>query len=265
MNRTYPSVMTLTSPLAHTERSVGIDAKFRRLTMHLDGAMRKVPVLSGNAIRGLLRRASMATVLERCGVARGSLSPTWVYLLSAGGTLGAGETRKAFDPAAVRALRELLVPLAAFGGSVQGGILPGELEVDMAVPITIETQRLVGADDTTMRLGELLEEIPYARKDDLVDRDAGAQGAQMRYSVECLRPGVRLAHGLSFRTADVLVRGCVWDAVARVAEQRLGGKGATGHGAFRWTWTPDVDQVAAYHAHVDTHAEALRERLSRPL
>src|SRR5690606_30413153 len=99
----------------------------------------------------------------------------------------------------------------------------------------------------------------YSRRDDLEEREE--KGAQMRYSVECLRPGVRLAHGLTFRTPDPVLRGCVWQAVARVATQRLGGMGAKGHGAFTWTWEPNADEVSAYVAHVETTRDAIREAL----
>lgn len=257
----FPSVMTIVSPLAHTERSVGIDAKFRRIGYEIDGEVRRVPVVSGNAIRGLLRRAASQDLLERVGVERGSLSPAWVYLLMSGGTLSAGETRKVFDPAYVRDVKRLIPPFGLFGGSMLGAILPGSVDVDMAVPITVETAAFVGANgDATMRLGELLEEIPYSRRDDLDEREE--KGAQMRYSVECLRPGVRLAHGLRLRTTDPILRGCLWRAVERVAEQRMGGLGAKGHGRFTWTWQPDRAAIAAYADHIETCREGIRAILA---
>jgi CRISPR type IV-associated protein Csf2 len=111
-----------------------------------------------------------------------------------------------------------------------------------------------------MRLGELLEEIPYSRRDDLDEREE--KGAQMRYSVECLRPGVRLTHGLRLRTTDPILRGCLWCAVQRVSEQRMGGLGAKGHGRFSWTWHPDAAAIETYVAHVETCREGIRAILA---
>jgi hypothetical protein len=261
----YPSVMTILSPLAHSERTVGIDAKFRRLGMQIGGRIERVPVLSGNSIRGLLRRASGRDLLARVGVERGTIAPAWIYLLASGGTLSKGETRKVFDPAYVRELRRLIPPFGLFGGSLQGSILPGSIDVDMAVPIVSETAAYTGAQDATMRLADLLEEIPYTRRDDLEDRDARKADesvVQMRYSVECLRPGSRLAHGLRFRTTDPVLRGCLWRAVAIVAESRMGGMGGRGHGRFSWTWEPEGDEIAAYVKHVEEHSARIRDLIS---
>jgi hypothetical protein len=257
----YPSVMTLLSPLAHSERTVGIDSKFRRVGMVVSGGVEMVPVLSGNAIRGLLRRASGRDLLERVGVERGTLAPAWIYLLSSGGTLSKGETRKAFDPSYVRELRRLIPPLGLFGGSLQGGILPGSVDVDMALPIVSETEPYTG-HAATMRLSELLEEIPYSRRDDLEEREASDESkVQMRYSVECLRAGVTLAHGLVLRTQDPVLRGCLWRSIERVSASRMGGKGATGHGRFMWTWEPQQEAIDAYAKHVEEHAQRIRDLL----
>lgn len=263
--RDYPSIMTVLSPLAHSERTVGIDAKFRRIGMEIGGEIARVPVVSGNAIRGLLRRAAGRDLLARVEVERGTLAPAWIYLLSSGGTLSKGETRKVFDPAYVRDLRRMIPPLGLFGGSLQGAILPGSLDVDMALPIVAETAAFTGAADATMRLADLLEEIPYSRRDDLEDREARGENTsavQMRYSVECLRPGVRLAHGLVLRTTDAVLRGCLWRAVELVAQARMGGKGGTGHGRFAWTWEPAPEEIAAYAAHVETHRDRIRDHLA---
>ena len=73
-------------------------------------------------------------------------------------------------------------------------------------------------------------------------------------------PGV--LSGLRLRTTDPILRGCLWRAVERVAEQRMGGLGAKGHGRFTWTWQPDRAAIAAYADHIETCREGIRAILA---
>jgi hypothetical protein len=249
----YQSVMTLISPVAHTEVSLGTDAKFRRLRFLVDGRPIDIPVISGNSIRGLLRRAAARTVLEVLGVTREALNVDAFDLLFAGGALekGAGI---AYPIDELRQARNALPPLATFGGSTHGHILAGQVDVDMAIPIARETELWTGiqADES---LWDMMQEIPYAHRDDRDDREERSR-TQMRYTVECLIPGVRLAHGATLRSDSIHVAGCFWDAVERVAaENRIGGKGATGHGRFEWTWRAPDGLVEAYREHLSGIAD----------
>lgn len=252
--RDLPSVMTLLSPLVHSELSLGTDAKLRRLRWIIDGRPVEVPVVSGNSIRGLLRRASARTVIEECGIGPQQLSVAAFDLLHSGGALEPGKGAGIDHPVdSLRRVRALLPPLGLFGGSVGSHVLPGLVDVDMALPIVRELEPWTG-ESSEISLWDCVQEIPYSRHDDRSDRDEQSR-VQMRYSVEALVAGLRLRHGARLHTDDDVTVGCFWDAVSRVARERsVGGRGAIGHGRFTWTWQPDEPRIAAYRQHLRDHA-----------
>lgn len=254
-----PSTMEVLSPLTHTEVSLGTDAKFRRLKfIGPDGRPFHVPVVSGNSIRGLLRRCAARTIIDVCGIEPRSLSVTAFDLLHSGGGIAAGSTSGvAFPVDELRQARATLPPLALFGGAVHGHILQGQVMVDMAVPICQETAPWTG-EESGVSLWDLVQEIPYTHRDDRDDRDEKSN-VQMRYSVECLVPGTRLRHGAHLTTDDEVAVGCWWDAVARLAgERRVGGMGAVGHGAFSWTWQAPDGAVDRYRGFLADNQDQIR-------
>jgi hypothetical protein len=256
--RAYPSVMTLLSPLQHTELTVGVDAKFRRVPFIGPGGARiEAPILSGNSIRGLLRRAAAKTVLEICDVPAESLSIETFDLVFAGGALDVGASGHTVPLDKVRAAQRAFPPLALFGGSLGAHVLPGSIHVDMAIPIVKELEPWTGVH-SDVSLWDVMHEIPYARRDERV-RDEKSR-TQMRYTVECLAAGTMLAHGARLYTDDPALIGCFWDAVERVAAERsLGGRGAIGHGRFEWTWTAPEGIVDEYREQlIETREETSR-------
>lgn len=256
-----PSIMTLLSPLSHTELSLGTDAKLRRIRLIVEGGPIEVPVISGNSIRGLLRRAAARTVLEVCDVPRESLSVRMFDLVFSGGAIESGARAGISIPIdELRHARDSYPPLALLGGSVGTHVIPGCVDVDMAIPIVAELEPWTGIP-SSVSLWDCVQEIPYTHRDDRSDREEKSR-TQMRYSVECLVPGLMLRHGARLHTDDPLLQGCFWDAVARVARERaIGGRGAVGHGRFSWTWQPDASLVDAYREHLREIAPQVRDFL----
>ena len=251
-------MITLLSPLQHSELTVGVDAKFRRVPfIGRDGARIEAPILSGNSIRGLLRRAAAKTVLEICDVPAESLSIETFDLVFAGGALDAGALVHTVPLDEVREAQRVFPPLALFGGSLGTHVLPGNVHVDMAIPIVRELEPWTGVP-SDVSLWDVVHELPYARRDERV-RDEKSR-TQMRYTVECLAAGTMLAHGARLYTDDPVLIGCFWDAVDRVASERsLGGRGAIGHGRFKWTWTAPEGIVDEYQERLSE----MREETSR--
>lgn len=246
-----PSVMTLMSPLVHTERSTGVDAKLRRIEFVIAGVRVAVPILSGNSIRGLIRRAAAQAFLEGIGAPRESLSVEVFDLLFTGGALekggSSGLEARVSD---IRNLRRVVTPVALLGGSAVSTILHGQVDIHMAVPIVRELTPWTGVE-SDVSVWDITQEISYTRRDDRDDRDEKSR-TQMRMTVEAISPGVKLQHGAVLRTTDPVITGCFWDAVTRVAKTRaMGGKGAVGHGSFTWTWEAPEGAVDAYRAHLE--------------
>src|SRR5690606_27158676 len=83
-----PSVLEVTSPLIHSDERVEVMQRFRREpVISADGELIDVPVYSGNAIRGMLRRAAALRICEEVGVRDRELPVKAFYLLFSGGYL----------------------------------------------------------------------------------------------------------------------------------------------------------------------------------
>lgn len=253
-----PSTMTLASPLIHSDERVEVMQRFRREPYLVEGELLDVPILSGNAIRGMLRRASALRICELLNVGERSLPLSAFYLLFAGGFLsGSSPTVNVEDEIRVR---ELCTPVALLGGSRGGRIYHGLLDVWRGEPVCDELRSWhephAAYDGHVPSCFDLLTEVNYTHRDDRSE-DLGDEKSpvQMRYSFEALVPGTRLLHGCVLRTADELILGCLLDAIGILSRQQsIGGRAAIGHGRFRWTWGDDVADrdalIDAYHDHV---------------
>lgn len=262
------SMITVTSPLIHSDERVEVMQRFRREPFHLGGELRDIPVYSGNAIRGMLRRAAALRLCDLLGVQDRELPLPVFYLLFSGGYLEGGDHSHRTEE--LERFRMLLPIIALLGGSWESRILHGLLDVDRGVPVCAELAGTPGHDysaDGMPSVYDLLTEQSYTRKD---DRPPQAEGndhvQQMRYTFEALIPGTRLLHGFTLRTHDPVMRGCLADAILTCTEwQALGGRSAIGHGRFTWTaaaWAHETEaHVAAYREHVTDQQTDIRRLL----
>jgi hypothetical protein len=88
----FEGVMTALTSISHIGESYGINARLRReKIVQPDGAVEEVPIISGNAIRGILRDRGMVHMLrtlgygiEEDGQSRGLSLEAFYFLLSGG-------------------------------------------------------------------------------------------------------------------------------------------------------------------------------------
>lgn len=269
-----PSVITVTSPLIHSDEKVEIMQRFRREPIVTgDGEILDVPIYSGNAIRGMLRRAAALRLCDLLGVQDRELPSRSFYLLFSGGYLEGSDYAHRVDD--LMELRSTLPILELFGCSFGARVLGGRLEVWRGEPVCREMQDLPGhAGHPAYETGpvhsvfDLLTEVSYSRRDDRTDMLEGeSSDVQMRYQFEALIPGTRLLHGLVLQSRNPVLAGCLADAIATCSEwQKLGGRGAIGHGRFRWDleqWArTQTDAIDAYQQHVVEHADRARDFLA---
>lgn len=277
MNReTYESILTVTSPLVHCDEQVEVMQRFRREPFVIGGEVLEVPVYSGNAIRGMLRRAAALRLCDLLEVEDRTLPTDTFYLLFSGGYLQGSDYAHRVEE--TQRLRELVPMLGLLGCSWGARILHGLVDVWRAVPVCRELADTPYLPDHVVEdasdlpsVFDLLCEVSYTRRDDRSDDLADDRSpVQMRYSYEALVPGTRLYHGLVVRTTDPLMLGCLADAVATCTQWRtLGGRAAIGHGRYTWTWEQTIadahgDEAEAYRRHVRDHADEIRELLEIP-
>lgn len=127
-----------------------------------DGSFGKLPCITADTLRNLLRRTSSRYLVEACGLV-GQLTVESMRLLFQGGMLtGKGDGSKVkLD--VFREMETLVPTLSLFGGCVQGMMIPGRIQVEEAVLICSESLHKVPPWIVEYLRDELKYEIPSYR------------------------------------------------------------------------------------------------------
>lgn len=237
--------LSLHAPLSHGAFGprVGNATPIRREpVVSLDGAP-LVPCVSGNALRGVMRRAIMREMFDVCDLHRGSsdLRPkVWDRLYAAlanGGHLDG--TEHTVSPDARRALRAALPPVSVFGASLYSYLLPGRLQVGLAWPVCqeLEAVGLVRSAPGSLAIPvcaeDLVSETTSVRHIDRDEHDPEESGVTpMPVTIEALSTGAVLHARITLQgpggTPDPLEAGIVLHALRGL--HHIGGKSAQGFG-----------------------------------
>jgi len=248
--------MTATSPIIHGEfgPKIGNAIAFRR--MELGGI--PTPVISGNALGGLVRRLIWRHVFAAQGLDRETLGvKPWDRLYGAlanGGHLEKAEV--ATDPDRQRQLRQTLPPLSALGSALYSFMMAGNASFPFLFPVTDQDPEL------------LIEEIGLARHVDRGEQDPANSGVTpMPVTIETLKTGSVLAGEIfwlakPFTDAEV---GCVVWALDHLTH--MGGKGHVGFGRVAVEHDGDPSAREAFEAWTadpatGDHLRALAESLA---
>lgn len=173
----FEGVVTALTSISHIGDTHGVNAKLRREKFaQPDGSVEEIPVISGNALRGILRDRGMVHMLrclgygvnEETGEVNG-LSLAAFYFLLSGGALTKTSSR-GLDIDEARHWRDLIPLVALFGGAMGNQIMPGKLMCGKVIPICRETAHLLparfvdGGGDVS--IWEYCQEEAYTRRDD---------------------------------------------------------------------------------------------------
>lgn len=261
-------VATALSSISHMDQRTGTISLFRRQKIiGPDGTVNNVPVIKGNAFRGILRRRCAEVFTAALG--RPKLPPPIFDLLFSGGALAKAGAGHVLSARQLVRVRELIPMVSLFGGSGAGRIIEGKLTVLDLTPICAETEHLLpsgaAGDSSPPPARDLLQIEEFTRRDDaknpalagLIDDPAmlpapdpshgellpadepGPAGLerimQMRYGTETLAAGTRLHWGIQIRHAtrvEIALLAAGLDAWITDGGH-IGGRSATGHGRLR--------------------------------
>lgn len=222
MYKRYSFKITAKSPIVHGEYMDGVDTGnvmlFRRLPIvSFDDQVKSVPVLSGNSLRGVMRRLLTREFFDTLCFRHDKL-----YLAMANG----GALEKTLDqyvrPEKIRETRELLPILSAFGSAMYTYMLPGVLNMGFAV--------LQCADLGTgpMPASELMADVGMTRHLDRAEADC-ADVKPMPYSVETVVSGAVFDCEFMFLPgATEMDKATVFHGLNLI--RTLGGKAGSGFG-----------------------------------
>lgn len=257
---TWTGTLSALSSIAHDGERRGTVSLLRREKFATpQGGTVWVPLVSGNSLRGSLRRLAADLFVEALEL-EGQLSLPAAQLLRGGGGALAKSSKAPLTGEPLRRLRLLVPPVAVFGGTVSARTISGSLQVGKVVPHLAQTAHLTGdADGPTVfeatglesytragDSGELVDllRVPLAG-DGSVDPAALTRamsageggGGPMLYRVETFPAGTRFSTWLRLERADELTHAFVVDVVdAFTRWGRLGGRRGTGHGLIEATW-----------------------------
>jgi hypothetical protein len=253
------------SPLAHGAfgLSAGNATLCRRIPLVGLPGIPSVPCVSGNALRGTLRRIVMRELLEVAGVNRLAIPDTWDRLYAAianGGHLDGNET--SVRPTDIREIREALPPLSVFGAALYSWMLPGHMTVGFLWPRCSETiaAGLVEHGDESMVAEDLVGEVSMCRHIDREHQDSERSGVTpMPTTIEAILPGTLLESSITFADhATEIERSCIAHGLSKIAS--LGGKSGSGMGAVEMVDGPDaVEPYRAWLSETPDLAERIQD------
>jgi len=224
------------SPIVHGDigsGKIGNAMAFRR--MEIRGV--PTPVISGNALGGMLRRIIWRAAFDRFGIDRTNMeTKQWDRLygsLANGGHLEKSEV--ATDPNRQRELRQILPPLSALGAALYSFMMAGNASFPFLFPETDLDPEL------------LIEEVSLARHVDRGEQDPEQSGVTpMPVTIETIKTGTVFSGEILWlaRPHSPAEVGCVVWALDRLAH--IGGKGHVGFGRVRAEHDGDQATAAAF-------------------
>ncbi len=173
----FEGTMTVLTSISHIGESHGINSRLRReKIVQPDGTVEEVPIISGNALRGILRDRGMLHMLralgygvnEKTGEISGLSLSAFYFLFSGGALTKSSGTGLDIDKA--RQWRQLIPLVALFGGAMGNQIMPGKAKIGKAIPICQETLHLLpdrlANGREIVSVWDMCQEEAYTRRDD---------------------------------------------------------------------------------------------------
>lgn len=260
--------LVLLSPLMHfSDERLGTMQIARTLKFEYEGEFLEIPVFSGNALRGQLRRLAMSEYLDRIGISDEGISLKLYYLLFTGGALTGGS--RFTEIGQKREMRKMCPPLSLFGSAIGDQIPEGKLKVGILKPVCKETAAYTGIE-SELSIYDMIGETFYVRSDSLKytnsnininDEEKHKNPVQMKYEMQGLSIGTRLTGYLCIENSNEVEEACLNSIMDRFKEKPfIGGKSGTGHGEVKIDWKNSND-VNIYYDYLEENKEEMKKWL----
>lgn len=206
-----------------------------------DGDYEDIPFVSGNAIRGYLRRLVMKDFLDLTGyeidVSRKSGQRLY-HALFTGGVLETveGLSGGAIDVDLKRRIVQLLFPVRLFGFSIGNQMVESKLKVHHAYPVCRELKPFLPDNlDPKCSFYDLITTLYQTRRDELrAEREEGEQAVQMLVEYEAFAPGTVFYHEFRLEDPEPIDVSCLARAIELWKKKPyIGGKSSIGFGEIQ--------------------------------
>ena len=261
-----PGFITAQSPIHHGgDEKAGNQSLIRRQAYIVDNSVIEIPVISGNAIRGVLRRMIWDDLLERVGY---TLANMKIYhMLFTGGILEAVDSKDSglIDIDMKKRLRAELPPLAVLGTALGNQMFEGKLKCAIAQPICSELKEFLPDDlpvQPTTSIYELVSFDFMTRLDDIKEaRQEGEAAHQMLMSFEVINPGTIFVHSFALDNPNDVEKAVLAHALNLWREHPwIGGKSGVGYGTVKLNY--ELDDDSAYLKFIEDNKEQICNTLS---
>ena len=257
------AVMTLQAPLHHSEfgghKSNLVST--RKFPVIHEGQVQKVAAVSGNSLRGRMRRIVMRELMDRCGLAVGSSGYDRIYAaVTNGGTLTGSDNN--IQPEAIRDLRAKCPPLSVFGSALYTHMLAGRRSVGICWPVCgVTVAKGLVVTPGALNPSHLEEETSFVRLPEKEHQNSDAtKVGPMPYTIEIMPAGTVLESEIRFQSDTTeLEMSCVAWALDRV--DYLGGKSGIGLGRLELRHDGDSHAYAEWLAGDLTPARTILEAI----
>jgi len=262
--------MEAKSPIMHGgDEKTGSTVVLRTITMWVPeyGEFARLPYLSGNGIRGKLRRLLMRDFLGRLGVEPEKLSTKLYHVLFTGGALESTDaTSGQIDLELRKRIRDLLPPVSLLGAAVGNQMVPGKLRLGHCFPISREYRAYLPEflrDDprAEQHVYAFTDESFQTRRDELrAEREEDEQAMQMKVNFQCFVPGTRFYHWFALEYATPLEESCFGHMMELFrASPFLGGSASSGHGEVIFEYRPELPSGEDFRSFVDEKAGEIQD------
>jgi len=213
-----------------------------------------VPCISGNSIRGKLRRLAMADFCKQAGIIK--IDKRIYHILFSGGFLDQSTQFENFDR--MEQFVAMCPMLGVLGSAIGNMTIEGEVKIGWAYPLCKER----GTGDKSY--WQYLDTVFQTRHDssktesDLeITGDTGAP-QQMKYEYEVFADGTPFEHKIVFTSDDELLTAAFWHMLCLFHDAPfLGGMGSIGNGEVEPDWS--LASGAAYDNYLIENKAKIKE------
>ena len=223
------------SPVSHIGETASTGSYFQTVLT----SKGKVPVITGNSIRGQIRDSIALDLLQYLDC---KVDKEIFHVLFSGGNIN-GTMKEDIQKA--KSVREHFPGISLLGGGLGDMIMSGKLIAGFAYPVCQETEGITGKP-SEVSWRNLIEEIEFTRMDDAKSDqkakyilDAGEElsakaSTQMRFSVQYIAAGAEFSQDIIFLDGlKDLELGAFYAGLLKWFDcPRLGGMAAKGFGLF---------------------------------
>ena len=271
VHRVY-GILTALSPVFHGgSEKTGSVVLLNRIKFIVDGKPMDVPIVSGNQIRGRLRRLLVEDFLELAGFKMDLSQKKYQKLyhtLFAGGVLTAVEEEESgvVDLNLKFKIVKHILPVRLFGCSYANQMIEGRVLIGHLLPVCKELKEFTGVD-SDVSFYQLITRAFQTRRDELrVGGGEEDQAVQAMVEYECFAPGSRFYHEIVLETtaeSEELDLSTLYRAIELWRENPyIGGKSSIGFGKLKieYRWPKQVSSKP-YMDFIDKNRDTIAQVL----